>query len=62
MKNQLKQNWKLFLIASLTLGLAPFNRNPDSAFPFNGGESQALERLQEYFFTSILMLLYPIQY
>ena len=24
MKNQLKQNWKLFLIASLTLGLAPF--------------------------------------
>lgn len=25
MKNQLKQNWKLFLIASLTLGLAPFN-------------------------------------
>ena len=25
MKNQLKKNWKLFLIASLTLGLAPFN-------------------------------------
>ncbi|SDR68857.1 hypothetical protein SAMN05216503_0409 [Polaribacter sp. KT25b] len=25
MKNQLKHNWKLFLIASLTLGLAPFN-------------------------------------
>ena len=25
MKNQLKQNWKIFLIASLTLGLAPFN-------------------------------------
>ena len=25
MKKQLKQNWKLFLIASLTLGLAPFN-------------------------------------
>ncbi|MGB1042607.1 MAG: hypothetical protein ACPGU6_04375 [Tenacibaculum sp.] len=25
MKNQIKQNWKLFLIASLTLGLAPFN-------------------------------------
>ena len=25
MKNQLKNNWKLFLIASLTLGLAPFN-------------------------------------
>ena len=25
MKNQLKDNWKLFLIASLTLGLAPFN-------------------------------------
>ena len=24
MKNQLKSNWKLFLIASLTLGLAPF--------------------------------------
>lgn len=24
MKNQLKNNWKLFLIASLTLGLAPF--------------------------------------
>ena len=24
MRNQLKQNWKLFLIASLTLGLAPF--------------------------------------
>ena len=24
MKNQLKKNWKLFLIASLTLGLAPF--------------------------------------
>ena len=23
-KQQLKQNWKLFLIASLTLGLAPF--------------------------------------
>jgi len=25
MKKQLKHNWKLFLIASLTLGLAPFN-------------------------------------
>ena len=25
MKNQLKNNWKLFLLASLTLGLAPFN-------------------------------------
>ncbi len=25
MKNQLKNNWKLFLIVSLTLGLAPFN-------------------------------------
>lgn len=25
MKKLLKQNWKLFLIASLTLGLAPFN-------------------------------------
>ena len=25
MKEKLKQNWKLFLIASLTLGLAPFN-------------------------------------
>lgn len=25
MINKLKQNWKLFLIASLTLGLAPFN-------------------------------------
>lgn len=25
MKNQLENNWKLFLIASLTLGLAPFN-------------------------------------
>ena len=25
MKNQLKNNWKFFLIASLTLGLAPFN-------------------------------------
>jgi hypothetical protein len=25
MINQLKNNWKLFLIASLTLGLAPFN-------------------------------------
>ena len=25
MKNQLKNNWKLFLIASLTLGLSPFN-------------------------------------
>ncbi len=25
MKNQLKNNWRLFLIASLTLGLAPFN-------------------------------------
>ena len=25
MKNTLKNNWKLFLIASLTLGLAPFN-------------------------------------
>lgn len=25
MKQQLKKNWKLFLIASLTLGLAPFN-------------------------------------
>ena len=24
MKKQLQQNWKLFLIASLTLGLAPF--------------------------------------
>ncbi|CAM1351184.1 hypothetical protein [Tenacibaculum crassostreae] len=24
MKNQIKHNWKLFLIASLTLGLAPF--------------------------------------
>ncbi|WP_299058538.1 hypothetical protein [uncultured Polaribacter sp.] len=25
MKNQLKNNWKLFLLASFTLGLAPFN-------------------------------------
>lgn len=25
MINKIKQNWKLFLIASLTLGLAPFN-------------------------------------
>lgn len=25
MIHQLKNNWKLFLIASLTLGLAPFN-------------------------------------
>jgi hypothetical protein len=25
MKSQLKNNWKLFLIASLTLGFAPFN-------------------------------------
>lgn len=25
MKNQLKKNWRLFLIGSLTLGLAPFN-------------------------------------
>ena len=25
MKNQLKNNWKIFLLASLTLGLAPFN-------------------------------------
>ena len=25
MKKQLKNKWKLFLIASLTLGLAPFN-------------------------------------
>ena len=25
MKTTLKNNWKLFLIASLTLGLAPFN-------------------------------------
>lgn len=25
MKKVLKQNWKIFLIASLTLGLAPFN-------------------------------------
>lgn len=24
-KNMIKNNWKLFLIASLTLGLAPFN-------------------------------------
>ncbi|MDA9245417.1 hypothetical protein N9E92_02430 [Polaribacter sp.] len=25
MKQQLKKNWKLFLMASVTLGLAPFN-------------------------------------
>jgi hypothetical protein len=25
MKEQLRKNWSLFLIASLTLGLAPFN-------------------------------------
>lgn len=25
MKNSLQKNWKLFLLASLTLGLAPFN-------------------------------------
>ncbi|MBT4780171.1 MAG: hypothetical protein HON97_07010 [Polaribacter sp.] len=25
MKQQLKRNWKLFLMASVTLGLAPFN-------------------------------------
>lgn len=25
MKNTLKNNWKIFLVASLTLGLAPFN-------------------------------------
>ena len=25
MKNTLRKNWRLFLLASLTLGLAPFN-------------------------------------
>lgn len=34
------------------LGLESFDPSPDSAFPFKGGESQALERLQDYFFTT----------
>ncbi|MBO6607546.1 DASH family cryptochrome [Psychroserpens sp.] len=32
------------------LGLSNFEAIPDSAFPFKGGESQALERLNDYFF------------
>lgn len=32
------------------LGLSSFESNPDSAFPFKGGETQALERLEDYFF------------
>ena len=32
------------------LGFAPFERHHHSAFPFKGGESSALERLNNYFF------------
>lgn len=32
------------------LGLDTFETTPKSAFPFKGGESQALERLNDYFF------------
>jgi len=32
------------------LGFEAFNTHPNTAFPFNGGESSALERLNHYFF------------
>jgi len=34
------------------LGFKAFETHPNSAFPFKGGESSALDRLQEYFFTT----------
>lgn len=33
-----------------TLGFKDFEIHPKSAFPFKGGETQALQRLQDYFF------------
>ncbi|RXG24853.1 DASH family cryptochrome [Leeuwenhoekiella aequorea] len=35
-----------------SLGLEHFKRDSRSAFPFKGGENQALERIQSYFFKS----------
>lgn len=32
------------------LGFENFDKNPNSAFPFNGGENQALSRIENYFF------------
>ncbi|MGC1471294.1 MAG: DASH family cryptochrome [Psychroserpens sp.] len=32
------------------LGLDSFEKHPESAFPFNGGETSALDRLDHYFF------------
>ena len=32
------------------LGFESFDKNPNSAFPFNGGENQALSRIENYFF------------
>ena len=34
------------------LGFEPFNRKKQTAFPFKGGENEAIERLSDYFFTT----------
>ncbi|AJR03895.1 DASH family cryptochrome [Siansivirga zeaxanthinifaciens] len=35
-----------------TLGFEAFETHPNSAFPFKGGETEALNRLQDYFFNT----------
>lgn len=45
-------NWiqpNFFSISLVDLGLESFETHPNSAFPFQGGESNALKRLQNYF-------------
>jgi deoxyribodipyrimidine photo-lyase len=46
-------NWiqpKFFSISLVDLGLESFEMHPNSAFPFRGGESNAMKRLEYYFF------------
>ncbi|WP_411768539.1 DASH family cryptochrome [Winogradskyella sp. A3E31] len=47
-ENRLKNTTKVPTLKNL--GFEDFELNPNSAFPFKGGESSALERLNNYFF------------
>ncbi len=40
------------------LGFTPFDPHPHSAFPFKGGENDALERVQEYFWDTRKLAFY----
>ncbi|WP_297766148.1 DASH family cryptochrome [uncultured Muriicola sp.] len=40
------------------LGFIPFNPHPHSAFPFEGGENAAMERIQEYFWDTRKLAFY----